>query len=172
MDSNIIIRPRRKDLAEIRENFITAPRRKDLAEERQKVNMEICRQYQKWLIDEISSINMGNKDANLTVLEKIKSCMKDVKLRVRVFEMSSHGTGYRRHCDVSERKRFVDMILQIVHNSDYIRKLYEIWRIAYRDNNVPSNLYDLKIKYSKLKQWIGLLKNTEESNFYRYLIRI
>ena len=153
-------------------NFITAPRNSYVVEERQKENRRICRQYQEWLIHEISNINMGNRDANLTEVEKIKSCMEDVKLRLKVFEMSSHGTGYRRYCDVSERKRFVDMILQIVHNSDYIRKLYEIWRIAYRDNNVPSNLYDLKIKYSKLKQWIGLLKNTKESHFYDYLIRI
>ena len=111
---------------------------------------------------------MGNRDANLTEVDKIKSCMKDVKLRVKVFEMSTHGTGYRINCDVSERKRFVDMILQIVHNSDYIRKFNEIWKIAYRPNNIPSNLYKLKIKYSKLKQWIGLLENTEEANFYDY----
>ena len=153
-------------------NFITAMRNPYVVEERQKEDRRICRQYQEWLIEEISNINMGNRDANLTEVDKIKSCMKDVKLRVKVFEMSTHGTGYRINCDVSERKRFVDMILQIVHNSDYIRKLYQIWGIAHRDNNISSNLYDLKIKYSKLKQWIGLLKNTNESNFYNYLIRI
>ena len=99
-------------------NFITAPRREDLAEERQKEDRRICRQYQEWLIEEISNINMGNRDANLTEVDKIKSCMKDVKLRVKVFEMSTHGTGYIMYCDVSEIKRFVDMILQIVDNSD------------------------------------------------------
>ena len=136
-------------------NFITAPRNSYVVEERQKENRRICRQYQEWLIHEISNINMGNRDANLTEVEKIKSCMEDVKLRLKVFEMSSHGTGYRRYCDVSERKRFVDMILQIVHNSDYIRKFNEI-------------SLNLNLKYSKLKQWIGVLENTEESNFYDY----
>ena len=126
-----------------------------LAEERQKEDSRICRQYQEWLIEEISNINMGNRDANLTEVDKIKSCMKDVKLRVKVFEISTHGRGYRINCDVSERKRFVDMILEIVHNSDYIRKF----------NEISSNL---NLKYSKLKQWIRLLENMEESNFYDY----
>ena len=149
-------------------NFITAPRNSYVVEERQKENRRICRQYQEWLIHEISNINMGNRDANLTEVEKIKSCMEDVKLRLKVFEMSSHGTGYRRYCDVSERKRFVDMILQIVRNSDYIRKFDEIWPLAYSINDIPSNLFKLKLKYSRLRQWIRLLENTNESNFYTY----
>ena len=50
-------------------NFITAPRNSYVAEEREKVDMKICRQYQKWLIDEISSISMRNKDENLKVID-------------------------------------------------------------------------------------------------------
>ena len=140
-------------------NFITAPRRKDLVEEREKEDLRICRQYQKWLIDGISNISIGNKDANLTVLNKIKSCMKDVKLRVRVFEMSTYGTGYRINCDVSERKRFVDMILQIVHISDYIRKF-----IKYLKLHTMLTIYHMNITPSVRKysaQWAEKLKFSE-----------
>ena len=149
-------------------NFITAPRRVDLADERQKVDREICRQYQIKLIREISNISMGNRDVNLTVFEKKKSCLKEVKMKVLVFERSSHGRGYRINCDVSERKRFVDLLLQIVHNShcDYIRKFYEIWEIAYNDGMRHWLLCPLAKKYGKLKSWISLFENTEESNFY------
>ena len=147
-------------------NFITAPRRLDLAEERQKVDSEICRQYQGWLITEISNISISNRDENLTVVDKIKSYLKEVKMKVLVFERSSHGTGYRINCDLSERKKFVDLILQIVHNSDYIRKFYEIWEIAYHADNIPYEYYQLAFKYGKLKSWISLLENTEESNIY------
>ena len=136
-------------------NFITAPRREDLAEERQKEDRRICRQYQKCLIDEISNINMGNRDTNLTEVEKIKSCLRDVKLRVEVFEMSTHGIGYRRYCDASEIKRFVNRIFKIVENSDYIRKLNEICT-------------NLKLQYKELRQWINLIYNKEETNFYNY----
>ena len=143
-------------------NFITAPRNSYVVEERQKEDRRICRQYQEWLIEEISNINMGNRDANLTEVEKIKSCMEDVKLRLKVFEMSSHGTGYRRYCDVSERKRLIDMVSQIIDNSDYIRKFNDYIR---KVNEICSKL---NLKYSELKQWIGLLENTKESNFYNY----
>ena len=93
-------------------------------------------------------------------------CEKEVKKKVKEFESSRSGRGYRINCDVSERKRFVDMILQIVHNSDYIRKLYQIFEIAYWADNIPYEIYKLCFKYGKLKQWIRLLENTEESNFY------
>ena len=163
-----LISKQKRNLSIMDSNFITATRTKDLVKQRQKVDSDICRQYQRWLITEISKISMGNRDANLTVVDKIKSCMKDVKLRVIVFERSTHGRGYRIYCDVSERKRFVDMILQIVHNSDYIRKFFEIWEIAYYDGMRHWLLYPLAKKYRKLKSWIRLLENMEESNFYDY----
>ena len=149
-------------------NFITPLRREDLAEEREKVNLMICKQYQQWLIDQISSYNMNHeKHAHLPVLDKIKSCMRYVKLSVIAYERSTHGIGYRRYCDDLERKRFVDMLGQIVDNSDYVRKLVDLC-LAARDanNSVPSNLFKLVRKYNKLKEWIKLLENTEESNFY------
>ena len=61
-------------------------RRKDLAQQRENVDITICRQYQTWLITEISNISMGNRDENLTVVDKIKSCMKDVKKKVLVLK--------------------------------------------------------------------------------------
>ena len=142
-------------------------RRLDLAEERQKVDSEICRQYQRWLISEISNVTISNRDANLTVVDKIKSCLKEVKMKVLVFERSTHGTGYRINCDVSERKKFVDLILQIVDNSDYIRKFYEIWEIAFK-NDTHWSLLSLSKKYYNLQNWIRLLENTDESNLYNY----
>ena len=126
-----------------------------VVEERKREDRRICRQYQEWVITEISNINMGNRAANLTEVDKINSCLEDVKLRLKVFEMSTHGIGYRRYCDPSEIQRFVNRILEIVENSDYIRKL----------NEICSNL---KLTYNELKQWINLLHNTEESNFYNY----
>ena len=126
-----------------------------VVEERKREDRRICRQYQEWVITEISNINMGNRAANLTEVGKIKSCLKDVKLRVEVFEMSTHGIGYRRYCDASEIKRFVNRIFEIVENSDYIRKLNEICT-------------NLKLQYKELRQWINLIYNKEETNFYNY----
>ena len=151
-------------------NFITASqRRKDLAKEREKVDMEICKQYQQWLIDQISRYNMNYaKHAHLPVLDKIKSCMRYVKLSLIVYERSTHGIGYRRYCDDLERKRFVDMLGQIVDNSDYVRKLVDLCLNANGDPkpNIPPEVIKLIHKYKKLKEWIRLLENTEESNFY------
>ena len=110
---------------------------------------------------------MGNRDANLTVVDKIKSCMKDVKKMVLMFERNTHGKGYRIYCDVSERKKFVDMILQIVENSDYIRKYYEIYDIAF-NTDTHWSLLPLAKKYYNLQNWIRLLENTDESNLYLY----
>ena len=147
-------------------NFITASqRRKDLVEEREKVDLMICKQYQQWLIDQISSYNMNHeKHAHLPVLDKIKSCMRYVKLSLIAFERSTHGTGYRIYCDDLERFKFVDMILQIVDNSDYIRKFVELYNTANSgpNPNIPPKLFKLMLKYNKLKQWIRLLENTEE----------
>ena len=150
-------------------NFITPLRREDLAEEREKVNLMICKQYQQWLIDQISSYNMNHeKHAHLPVLDKIKSCMRYVKLSIIAYERSTHGIGYRRYCDDLERYKFVDMLGQIVDNSDYVRKLVDLCLNANGDPkpNIPPEVIKLIHKYKKLKEWIRLLKNTEESNFY------
>ena len=147
-------------------NFIRAPRNVNLVKHRQKVDSEICRQYQQQLITQILNISIRDRDENLTVPEQIKSCLKEVKMKVLVFERSTHGRGYRINCDLSERKRFVDLIMTIVRNSDYVRKLFEIWNNLYNDNGRHMELEKVVGKYGKLINWIRLLENTEESNKY------
>ena len=91
--------------------FIRAPRRLDLVELRLEENSRICRDYQRGLIMEISNISLGNRDASITeALDKIKSCLKEVKAKVKQFESSRFGRGYRINCDDSERREFVEMI--------------------------------------------------------------
>ena len=121
-------------------------RRLDLVEERQKVDCEICRQYQMKLIRDISNISMGNRDPSLILLDKIKSCFKEAKAKVLEFERSRFGRAYRINCDVSEREQFVKLVE--VHNSDYIRKLYEVWNDTYYGNDtlVKVKLYYLARK--------------------------
>ena len=143
-------------------------RRLDLEEERQKVDIEICRQYKNIFIRNISNISMGNRDESLTVIEKIKSCMKEVKKKVKEFESSRFGRGYRINCDVSERNNFAKMIINLVHYSDYIRKFYEVWEDSYYGNNISlkAAFYRLVKKYVQLQGWIKMLANMEETNMY------
>ena len=151
-------------------DFIRAPRRLDLVELRLEENSRICRDYQRRFIIEISNISLNNRDASVTeVIDKIKSCLKEVKAKVKQFESSRFGRGYRINCDDSERREFVEMISKMVHNSDYIRSLYEMHRNMdhyFSTYAEKMKLIGLVRKYDRLQSWMTMLENTEKTNIY------
>jgi hypothetical protein len=149
-------------------NFIRAPCRLDLVERRLQENSRICEDYQNRLFTDIVNIGLDNRDASITEpLDKIKSCLKEVKLKVIRFESSKFGRGYRINCNDSQRREFVEMILVIVHNSDYITTLIEIYHNRGNSSNARKlQLIGLIRKYKKLRSWITMLENTEDTNMY------
>ena len=131
-------------------------------------NSRICEDYQNRLFRDIVNISLDNRDASITEsLDKIKSCLKEVKAKVKQFESSKFGRGYRINCNDSERREFVEMILVIVHNSDYVTTLIEM----YHNRDGSSDAWKLQLiylirKYKKLRSWITMLQNTEDTNPY------
>ena len=72
---------------------------------------------------EITNINMLNRPSHITTtVEKIENCLKELKSNIKEFEKSVYGRGYMMNCSNEERREFVENILEMIHNSDYIRK--------------------------------------------------
>ena len=77
-------------------DFTRAPHRLDLVELRLEENSRICEDYNRGLFNDIVTISLDNRDASITEpLDKIKSCLKEVKAKVKQFESSRLGRGYR-----------------------------------------------------------------------------
>ena len=144
------------------------PRRLEIVERRLQENDRICEQYQNRLLTEIGNIGLDNRHASITEpLDKIKSCLKEVKAKVKWFESSQFGKGYRIYCNDSKRREFVEMILVIVHNSDYVTTLIEMYHNRGNSSDARKlQLIALIRKYKKLRSWITMLENTENTNMY------
>ena len=149
-------------------DFTRAPHRLDLVELRLEENSRICEDYNRGLFNDIVTISLHNRDASITEpLDKIKSCLKEVKAKVKQFESSKFGRGYRINCNDSERHEFVEMILVIVHNSDYVTTLIEMYHNRGDSSDARKRqLIALIRKYKKLRSWITMLENTEHTNPY------
>ena len=59
------------------------------------------------------------------------------------------------------------MILVIVHNSDYVTTLIEMYHNRGNSSDARKlQLIALIRKYKKLRSWITMLENTENTNMY------
>ena len=146
------------------------PRRLEIVERRLQENDRICEQYQNRLLTEIGNIGLDNRHASITEpLDKIKSCLKEVKAKVKSFESNQFGRGYRIYCNDSQRREFVKMLLAVVHFSDYVTTLIEMYHN--RDGSSDARklqLISLIRKYKKLRSWITMLENTEDTDMYNH----
>ena len=122
-------------------------------------NTEICQNYVKDLIVQIRNTNMHNAPSHLTIGNKIKNCLVYVKRKIVEFENSNYGRGLRMNCTNQRRVQFVEQLLQIIENSDYIKMLYAIERqnrIDY-DPVEDSIIRRLAIRYGKLRELVRIL---------------
>ena len=108
-----------------------------------------CRSYQTRLIQWIGNTSIHNTHPSLNVGQAINACLDHIHSLILYFERR-FMKGYLTNCTTQkERRRFVDLILNTVENSDYIQVLYSL-----PEDNVTITL---KEKYKVIKKIIRTL---------------
>ena len=108
-----------------------------------------CRSYQRRLVHELRNFNINDTNPSFNVGQAIDACLDHVHFLIRFFE-SRYLKGYLMNCTSQDEKwRFVELILEIIENSDYIQKL----------NLLPQGNVRIKLqqKYEVIKQIISTL---------------
>ena len=116
-----------------------------------------CRSYQRRLVHELRNFNINDANPLFNVGQAIDACLDHVHFLIRFFE-SRYLKGYLMNCTSQDEKwRFVELIMEIIENSDYIQKL----------NLLPQGNVRIKLqqKYEVIKQIISTLAddNTREN---------
>ena len=101
-------------------------RRHDLRQEREQADREICRSYQQRTIYNISSITITALNPNLSLGQKINACLRAVYVSLDHFENRFFRRGYSMFCNDVEREMFVNTLLNIIDNSDYMTRVHEL----------------------------------------------
>ena len=116
---------------------------------RKHVDREICRSYQRRLLHELRNFNINDANPSFNVGQAIDACLDHVHFLIRFFE-HRYLKGYLMNCTSRDEKwRFVELILEIIENSDYIQKLNLL-----PQGNVRIILHQ---KYEVIKQIISTL---------------
>ena len=85
-----------------------------------------CRSYQTRLLQEISNTSITLTDPSLNLNQRIESCLDHIRSLLNYFERR-FVKGYRMNCTAeNERRRFVELMLNSIENSDYITLLNEL----------------------------------------------
>ena len=85
-----------------------------------------CRSYQTRLLQWIANTSITLTDPSLNLNQRIESCLDHIRSLLDYFERRLMK-GYRMNCTTEmERRRFVELMLTSIENSDYITLLNEL----------------------------------------------